>query len=76
MKKSVIRGIKSSIVEQYPGLEDVIDEIMPKKAKHSVVKCKGAGSKGLQIVACDDVPVFFYVDKLVFPTLKVLHRCK
>ena len=38
MKKSVIRGIKSSIVEQYPGLEDVIEDILPKKARLSIVK--------------------------------------
>ena len=31
VKSSVYRGIKASIVEQYPPLEDYIDEILPKK---------------------------------------------
>jgi hypothetical protein len=31
VKTSIIRGIKKRIVEQYPSLEEVIDEIIPKK---------------------------------------------
>lgn len=38
MKSSVQRGIRQSILDQYPDLEDEIEELLPKKAPLIVVK--------------------------------------
>jgi PUA domain protein len=38
VKSSVLRGIRSKLLEAYPRLEDVIDEILPKKGNITVGK--------------------------------------
>ena len=38
LKSSVQRGIRAKIVEQYPPLEDYIDQILPKKENIIQVK--------------------------------------
>merc|ERR1712166_1472278 len=40
VKSSQQRGIKASLIEQYPMLEGTIDELMPKKQPLIVVKCQ------------------------------------
>lgn len=39
VKSSVVRGIRAAIIEQYPLIEDVMDEILPKK-DISMAKCQ------------------------------------
>ncbi|MBA0561522.1 hypothetical protein Golob_018341, partial [Gossypium lobatum] len=39
VKASVQRKIRQSIAEEYPGLEPVLDDLLPKKAPLIVVKC-------------------------------------
>jgi malignant T-cell-amplified sequence len=70
IKNSVLRGIHSSIVDQFPYLEASIDNILPKKST-TVAKCQGK----VQIILVDGVPMFFNErDGPYFPTLKVLHK--
>lgn len=38
VKSSVQRGLRSKLIETYPGFEPYIDEIMPKKASLEAVK--------------------------------------
>jgi hypothetical protein len=42
LKSSIQRAIKKSIVEQYPAVEDYIDDIIPKKGE--VLEAKGCGA--------------------------------
>ena len=39
VKSSVVRGIRAALIEQYPLIEDVIDDILPKK-DISMAKCQ------------------------------------
>ena len=38
VKSSVQRGIRASVLEQYPFIEDYMDQILPKKAELRAVK--------------------------------------
>lgn len=38
LKSSVQKGIKNKLVEQFPNLENYIDEIVPKKDNLRIVK--------------------------------------
>nr|XP_011764588.1 minor histocompatibility antigen H13 isoform X3 [Macaca nemestrina] len=39
LKTSVIKGIKSQLVEQFPGIEPWLNQIMPKKDPVKIVRC-------------------------------------
>merc|ERR1712164_52343 len=70
-KSSAQRGVKSSLVEQYPMLEDIIDELMPKKTPLVVVKCQGH----LQLLTVNGEILFAQQrDGPHFPTLRLLHK--
>ncbi|KAJ3065348.1 hypothetical protein HDU98_011279 [Podochytrium sp. JEL0797] len=71
VKSSQQRNIRAKIQEQYPGLADVLDELIPKKAQIVVIKCHEA----LTIVSVNSVMLFFnYFDGPYFPTLRLLHQ--
>eukprot|EP00798_Chlamydomonas_sp_ICE-L_P008762 gene8762-33625_t len=73
VKASVARGIRSSIGEQYPWLEDsgVLEKLLPKK--EAVVLGKMPGH--VQVVMMNNVPLFFQErDGPWFPTLRILHQ--
>lgn len=70
-KSSVARGIRSAILEQYPVLEDAIDDIWPKKAQVHIVKCHDK----ITLVQVNDTMLFFNQhDGPWFPTLRLLHK--
>jgi malignant T-cell-amplified sequence len=70
VKNSVQRQIQSQIVQQYPLLEEAIDDILPKK--HMQI---GKGADGLQLVIVDNEILFYCVREGPFyPTLKLLHK--
>ena len=69
IKNSVQRGIQAQIVSQYPKLEPIIDQILPKKSM-LLAKCQDH----IQLVLIDNEVVFFNQrDGPFFPTLKLLH---
>lgn len=73
VKSSVARGIRSSICENYPSLEEtgVIDVLIPKKEPLLLGKCEGH----VQVVIMGGVPLFFQErDGPWCPTLRVLHQ--
>mmetsp|Transcript_10346 Transcript_10346/g.23928 ORF Transcript_10346/g.23928 Transcript_10346/m.23928 type:complete len:149 (-) Transcript_10346:423-869(-) len=73
VKSSVQRGIRGSILDQYPGLEEEIDELLPKKEPLFVCKC--ANHISLVASGHNFVPLFFQVrDGPFVPTLRVLHQ--
>jgi PUA domain protein len=71
VKSSAQRAIKSKIVEHHPSLENLIDDILPKKppltqfkaGQHLTVYCRG------------NEPLFFeHRDGPVLPTLRFVHQ--
>ncbi|KAB1202145.1 60S ribosomal protein L18-3 [Morella rubra] len=73
VKASVQRKIKQSIAEEYPGLEPVLDDLLPKKSPLIVAKCQNH----LNLVLVNNVPLFFNVrDGPYMPTLRLLHQCE
>ncbi|GER45999.1 malignant T-cell-amplified sequence 1 [Striga asiatica] len=72
VKASVQRKIRQSIAEEYPGLEPVLDDLLPKKSPLVVAKCPNH----LNLVLVNNVPLFFNVrDGPYMPTLRLLHQC-
>lgn len=70
IKNSVQRSIISQVLEQYPSLENVIEELLPKKAM-LVAKAQD----GIQLIVVNNEILFFNCrDGPFFPTLKLLHK--
>ncbi|CAI4431376.1 CEL_1a_G0014710.mRNA.1.CDS.1 [Saccharomyces cerevisiae] len=40
VKSSIQRTLKAKLVKQYPKIEDVIDELIPKKSQIELIKCE------------------------------------
>ncbi|KAF4360158.1 hypothetical protein F8388_000027 [Cannabis sativa] len=71
VKASVQRRIRQSIAEEYPGLEPVLDDLLPKKSPLIVTKCQNH----LNLVVVNNVPLFFNIrDGPYMPTLRLLHQ--
>ena len=72
VKSSVVRGIRAALIEQYPLIEDVIDDILPKK-DISMAKCQNH----VNILCAAQEPLFFQQrDGPWYPTLRLVHRRK
>lgn len=70
-KSSVSRGIRQSIVDLYPGLEAVLEELWPKKAVVELIKCRN----GATLVSLEGNVLFFQMrDGPFVPHLKFLHQ--
>ncbi|KVI11089.1 Pseudouridine synthase/archaeosine transglycosylase, partial [Cynara cardunculus var. scolymus] len=71
VKASVQRKIRQSIADEYPGLELVLDDLLPKKSPLIVAKCQNH----LNLVVVNNVPLFFNIrDGPYMPTLRLLHQ--
>ncbi|CAH8251654.1 unnamed protein product [Arabidopsis lyrata] len=71
VKASVQRRIRQSIQDEYPGLESVMEDLLPKKIPLIVVKCPNH----LTLVVVNNVPLFFCIrDGPYMPTLRLLHQ--
>ncbi|XP_051151955.1 uncharacterized protein LOC127265944 isoform X2 [Andrographis paniculata] len=71
VKASVQRKIRQSIAEEYPGLEPVLDDLLPKKSPLIVAKCPNH----VNLVLVNNVPLFFNIrDGPYMPTLRLLHQ--
>ena len=73
-KSSIVRGVRAAILEQYPNLESVIDDIIPKKDPLFLVKGKNDVAFYTFAVVNEEVVFFQDKDKPWLPTLKVLHK--
>jgi len=70
VKSSVGRAIRSSVLELYPALEDVVEEILPKKESMVLAKC----ADHISLLLVNRKPVFFQIrDGPWFPTLRLVH---
>ncbi|GAV49002.1 hypothetical protein ZYGR_0N04070 [Zygosaccharomyces rouxii] len=70
VKSSVQRSLKSKLVSQYPKLEDVIDELIPKKSQVELIKCEDK----IQLYSVDGEILFFQKFAELIPTLKLVHK--
>ncbi|KAG8533228.1 uncharacterized protein KY384_002011 [Bacidia gigantensis] len=71
VKSSVQRGIRTKIVETYPLLAPIIDEIIPKKSQLDLLKLPDRVS----LYALDGRPLFWqHMDDAIIPHLKVVHQ--
>ncbi|KAG6487982.1 malignant T-cell-amplified sequence 1 homolog isoform X1 [Zingiber officinale] len=71
VKASVQRKIRQSIADEYPGLEPLLDDMLPKKVPLIVAKCQNH----LNLVVVNNVPLFFNIrDGPYMPTLRLLHQ--
>lgn len=71
VKASVQRKIRQSIAEEYPDLEPVLDELLPKKSPLIVAKCQNH----INLVVVNNTPLFFNIrDGPYMPTLRLLHQ--
>ncbi|XP_034197754.1 malignant T-cell-amplified sequence 1 homolog isoform X1 [Prunus dulcis] len=73
VKASVQRKIRQSIADEYPGLEQALEDLLPKKSPLIVAKCQNH----LNLVVVNNVPLFFNIrDGPYMPTLRLLHQWK
>lgn len=71
VKSSVYRNCRASVLEQFPRLADVIDDILPKRATPTLVKCQNH----ISLIALHGEALFLRVrEGPWFPTLRLLHR--
>jgi len=71
VKSSVGRGIRQAIVDQYPRIEEVLDDLLPKKDSMVVAKC----TNHIQLLVVRGEPLFFQQrDGPWYPTLRLVHR--
>ncbi|AQZ13806.1 TMA20 (YER007C-A) [Zygosaccharomyces parabailii] len=70
VKSSVQRSLKSKLVNQYPKLEEVIDELIPKKSQVELIKCEDK----IQLYSVDGEILFFQKFDELVPTLKLVHK--
>ncbi|KAK3041933.1 hypothetical protein RJ639_002241 [Escallonia herrerae] len=67
----LIPGHLNYCLLQYPGLEPVLDDLLPKKSPLIVAKCPNH----LNLVVVNNVPLFFNIrDGPYMPTLRLLHQ--
>ncbi|KAG7832090.1 hypothetical protein KL920_000425 [Ogataea angusta] len=70
VKSSVQRGLKTRFVEQYPGFEPIIDELVPKKSTVQHYKCEDK----IQLYLVDGEVLFYQKFDELLPSLKLVHK--
>ncbi|KAF2019138.1 hypothetical protein BU24DRAFT_418744 [Aaosphaeria arxii CBS 175.79] len=71
VKSSAQRGIRAKILEQYPKLEEHIEEIMPKKEQLDLVKLPDR----VALYTLGSTPLFFqHMDDPILPHLTIVHK--
>ncbi|CAO3598144.1 unnamed protein product [Absidia cylindrospora] len=71
LKSSVQRAIRAKLQEQYPMLEAVLEELMPKKTPIVLIK----GHEHISLLSVNGEILFFqHFDGPYFPTLILLHK--
>lgn len=70
MKSSIQRTLKSKLVAQYPKLEPVIDELIPKKSQLEVIKCEDK----IQLYTVNGEVLFYQQFDELIPSLRLVHK--
>lgn len=70
VKSSVQRTLKTKLVSQFPQLEVVIDDLIPKKSHVELIKCEDK----IHLYSVDGEVCFFQKFDELIPTLRLVHR--
>ncbi|CAB0004397.1 unnamed protein product, partial [Nesidiocoris tenuis] len=72
LKSSVQKGIRNKLLEQFPGIEEYIDSILPKKDNFRMLKCHDH----IEIIVNGGGELLFFRqrDGPWMPTLRLLHK--
>ncbi|KAF2717570.1 hypothetical protein K431DRAFT_276656 [Polychaeton citri CBS 116435] len=71
LKSSAQRAVRAKVLETYPALEPVIDEVLPKKEQLDIVKIPDRVS----LYCLGAKPLFWqHMDDAIIPHLRVVHR--
>ncbi|KAI9310358.1 PUA-like domain-containing protein [Dichotomocladium elegans] len=71
LKSSVQRAVRSKLQSQFPALEPILDDLLPKKVPIIQIK----GHEHLTFLSVNGEILFFqHFDGPYFPTLKLLHK--
>lgn len=72
LKSSVQKGIRAKLLEQFPHLEDYMNQILPKKENLRVVKCHDH----IEIIVAPSGELLFFRQREgpYVPTLRLLHK--
>jgi len=72
LKSSVQKSIRMKLLESYPRLEGVLDDILPRKTNFKLIKCR----EHMEMVADAEDNVLFikHRDYPYIPTLRLLHK--
>eukprot|EP00611_Tribonema_gayanum_P029849 TRINITY_DN8122_c0_g1_i1.p1 TRINITY_DN8122_c0_g1~~TRINITY_DN8122_c0_g1_i1.p1 ORF type:complete len:183 (-),score=32.64 TRINITY_DN8122_c0_g1_i1:43-591(-) len=71
IKSSVQRSMRAKLIEQFPLIEEVLDDILPKKGNITIAKC----SNKISLICRDNKIMFFQErDGPIFPTLRLVHQ--
>jgi PUA domain protein len=71
LNKSELKSVKKSLVENFPGIECLLEDLLPKKK--TIFKIKLRMQDKSEIIVVDDEIVCFSRYKKWVPTLKLLH---
>lgn len=73
LKSSVQKAIRNKLLEQFPHLEEYIEQIIPKKEPLKLVRC----ADHIEILANGSGDYLFFrrYEEPYVPTLKLLHKC-
>ncbi|XP_058018155.1 malignant T-cell-amplified sequence 1-A-like [Ahaetulla prasina] len=71
LKTLVIKGIKNQLIDQFPGIEPWLNQIMPKIDPVKIIQCH----EHIKILTVNDALLFFRQREGPFyPTLRLLHK--
>ncbi|XP_055616254.1 malignant T-cell-amplified sequence 1 homolog [Toxorhynchites rutilus septentrionalis] len=72
LKSSVQKGIRNTLIQEYPHIEGHIDQILPKKDQFRIVKCHDHIE--LLVNSAGEQLFFRHRDALWMPTLRLFHK--
>ncbi len=69
INKTQLKQLKQNITDNFPSLEPLIDDMIPKKGNVLIIK-----SKDVKTLVVDQIPLFFEYYDTWLPTLTFVHR--
>lgn len=72
LNKSHVKLLKSTLLEQFPEIENILDTLLPKKGNIQAIRLKDSK---MNLIFVDSVICFFenYKDNIVLPALQIVH---
>ena len=74
LKSSVQKGIRNKILEQYPSIEEHVENILPKKDSLKIIKCQNHIE--ILVNGAGEHLFFKQRDDIYFPSLRLIHKCR